>query len=85
MKRETIEEFLARGGEVERFPYQPPGETKEMIRSSSPSPMLYDLGYGELFYGSKNKTKKKKPISKKLENMDLPQDVLQRLKEKLHD
>jgi hypothetical protein len=84
MKVETVEEFLARGGQVEKFDYIPPVEVREHVKTNNSAPTIYDLGYGELLYGYRGVSTKKKDISEKLQKTNLPNDILERLKERLN-
>lgn len=66
-KKETIEEFLQRGGKITKLPPQkPPSEEAQTVFQTSPSGGLMSLSDGGLFYAEKKKHKKRKkekPIS----------------------
>lgn len=83
MKRETVEEYLARGGEINRIDYVEPEPIVHQIKPVNLDNTIYDLGYGELLYGSKYKSKNKKTIAEKLEKVSLPPEILERIKDKL--
>jgi hypothetical protein len=63
-KVETVEEFIARGGEIKIFPPQESGiESHTMKANGSLNQDHMTLGEGELMFGETRKRKKKeKPI-----------------------
>jgi hypothetical protein len=83
MKAETVEEFLARGGQIERLEYVEPKAVVQKLKPTNLDNTIYDLGYGELLYGSRYKSKNKKSLAEKLQKVSLPPEILQRIKEKL--
>ena len=81
-KKETVEEFLARGGQIEQVPYEQPEEEKEQVRSTTTTglPEIMTLSDGAHFFGE---TRKKKPTKKdfldKVKKSNLPQNVIDSL------
>ena len=74
MKKETIEEYLARGGKITICPPQSSDEEEnKIVRStaSNQAQQVLDLGEGEIMYGEKIKKTRKKP--KKIQAMDQEQ------------
>lgn len=65
-KRETVEEFLARGGQITKCA---PGPTPEDTQTTNPTPSagttMMTLGEGALYYSETRakKEKKKKPVT----------------------
>ncbi len=61
---ETVEEFLARGGEIKVFPPQESGENAHIMKPNSGLNQDHmTLGVGELMFGETRKRKKKeKPV-----------------------
>lgn len=60
MKSETLDEFIARGGKIEKIPSVEP-ETKDIIRKTTTGPAtIHTLSEGELLFAEKSKRKKKK-------------------------
>jgi hypothetical protein len=87
-KVETVEEFLARGGEVTIVPPQETPEAKQPIRSTSGGlPQLMSLSEGEHFFGETRKKAKKKmtneEFSEKVSNSSLPPEVMASIMEKI--
>lgn len=82
MKVETIEEYIARGGKVEKLDYIKPEPIVQQIKPTNLDNTIYDLGYGELLYGNKYKSKNRKTLAEKLEKVSLPPEILERIKEK---
>ena len=77
--KETIEEFLARGGEVEIVPQAEREEEKIVIKPQAGGPpQLMSLTDGQHFFAEKKKSKKKKKTGLNLKNvnMDLVPDSL---------
>jgi len=76
IKKETVEEFKARGGKVQVVPYQEPIGEKTTIYPRTPvSQDFMDLGEGELFYSEARSLAKRKetPIEALIEK--LPDDI----------
>jgi hypothetical protein len=62
MKKETLEEFIARGGVVKRIEAQHSDEQKEVVRSTTAKAVqLYELG-DAAFYFPENKPPRKRKI-----------------------
>lgn len=84
MKKETIEEYLARGGEITRVPEHVPEEPKKEItcRSTSKTPHKpMHITEGAVYWGE-NKKKKKK-AKKFTGDVDaLPSSLVELLKKK---
>jgi len=83
-KKETIEEFLARGGAINKIAPQESREEKTIMScSSAQHPHLASLTDGVMFFTEKTKSRKKngtKRFLDKLEKSNLPEEVIQRLK-----
>jgi hypothetical protein len=88
-KKETIEEFLARGGKITVIPPNEKSESTHVIPIKTQ--LDYDmmsLGEGEFLFGetrSKKVKKMKKRVStddfnKMVESMNLPQDIVDALR-----
>lgn len=81
-KKETIEEFLARGGRIQKFECVEPEEKNQPIRSNTTGglPEIMTLSDGAHYFGE---TRKKKPTRKdflkKLEKSNLPKEVIDSL------
>lgn len=93
MKKETLQEFLARGGKVKVIPAVLPEETKSPVRSTIAKPVatILTLEEADQLYGSKKTDQKRKrkstdsKSSKKMEELRksieaLPQDLRDKLK-----
>lgn len=88
MKKETIEEFLARGGKITRVaPVQQQEAQAEPIRVKTQ--LTYDvvsLGDGELLFGeTRTRAKVAKPVSKEeyhklIDAANLPSHIVEALK-----
>jgi len=84
MKKETIEEYLARGGKIQKVPSKPLEERELIIKvNSAPENRLLSLEEGE-FYFSENRANKKAAKTVNLEDVidqfDLPQEIVDRLR-----
>ena len=81
MKKETVEEYLARGGKVERLPYIPPERTGkyDKIHSAPPMPVHeMSLDEGAHFFAERPKRRVKKPDYSSVD-MELISDELKEL------
>lgn len=84
-RTETIEEFLAKGGEITIVPPEEEEETKTIVRAISGGlPTIMTLSDGAHFFGETRK-KKKKIVTKdecadKISNSSLPIDIIASLK-----
>ena len=82
-KVETLQEFLARGGEIEVVPEHIDDEQEPEItcKSTSTTPLTpMHLTEGALFFAKKIKKKHKKKLTKDMEA--LPKDLIAFLKKK---
>ena len=86
-KKETIQEFLKRGGKVTRCDYQPPEETKNTVKGSHAGPpVLYSLDDAAHFFSEKMPGRTKKEV--KLDTIDwkeIPDSLQFILKAAKHD
>lgn len=69
-KIETIEEFLARGGEIQKVPTQKYSGNNIVRKTKSGPAQILNYGDADLYYGEKNERKKKKRDIK-LDGIDL--------------
>lgn len=76
MKRETIAEFLARGGKITRLPSADPTHKPESIKSTTAGgPAIFlSLGEADLFYGE-HKPKKAKKTKAAMDLSALPEEL----------
>jgi hypothetical protein len=58
MKKETLEEFLARGGEIKKYDPVEPEEKVEVIKPVHASAHLMSLDEGALFFSERQKRRK---------------------------
>lgn len=76
-KKETIEEFLARGGTITKC--EPPPqeeETNKVMPTGSASSTMMTLGEGALFYAEQRAKKEKKKPTKTINLAALPAHLL---------
>lgn len=75
MKKETIEEFLARGGKVTIIPAQEHVENIQHINASTAGPAnLLTYGEADLYYGEvKERKSRKEKILPKIDFNSLPE------------
>ncbi len=78
MKTETVEEFLARGGIVQRLPYVDKSQA-EPIKVSSGSGSIISMEEGDLYSGEAKKRKKSKKTEIKVDTGKLPASLLKSL------
>lgn len=70
-KRETVEEFLARGGQVTKCPAQPrPDEESQTNPTTTASSTMMTLAEGSLFYAETKAKKERKQKPEKTVNFD---------------
>lgn len=87
-KTETIEEFIARGGEVTIVPPEETQEVTPIVKGATGGlPTIMSLSDGAHFFGETRK-KKKAPVTKegftdKVSNSTLPEDVIASLKKSI--
>jgi hypothetical protein len=87
-KTETMEEFIARGGEVTVVPSEEVQEVNPVVRGSTGGlPVIMTLSDGAHFFGETRK-KKKVPVTKeeftdKVSNSALPEDIIASLKKSI--
>jgi len=77
-KTETIEEFLARGGEIKKYPAVKPEENEECIRATPQSTQnLMSLDEGAHFFSERKekKLRKKKDPLKGIDVSKLPANI----------
>ena len=79
-KTETLNEFLSRGGQVQKLPYRAPEPAAEPVRVPTSNHNLLSLGEGELLYSEIKRTGSRKKLLSIVDNFDLPKDVVERLK-----
>lgn len=84
MKKETLSEFLARGGKVQVVPPQVSDEPVHSMKTSTP-PEGYILSLDDgAHYFAENKKKIKKKVKTSLkdvvDNFNLPKDIADRLR-----
>jgi hypothetical protein len=73
-KVETIEEFIARGGEIKKYPYVRPEEVESSVRTSTPAnATLMSLDEGAHFF---SEIKEKKPSKKKEKTLDIDMSLI---------
>lgn len=76
MKKETIEEFLARGGKIQRFATVDPEVKEPTISSTNKGPaVILTLDDGNLYYGEGKVSKTKKKSSPKIDLSALPEAI----------
>ena len=82
--KESIEQFLARGGKIEKVEAQETPETKNVMTcASSTHPHLASLANGQILFAEKMKKRKvdkDKKFAEKLDKSSLPQDLIDKLK-----
>jgi hypothetical protein len=60
-KKETIAEFLARGGVIKRIEAQKPEDVNTLLKSTvAKTPQLYDLGDAAFYFPEEKKPRKRK-------------------------
>jgi hypothetical protein len=84
MKKETVEEFLARGGIIQKIPAQVFTETPHLLKTSSP-PIdgIMSLDDGAHYFAENRKTIKtteKVLLKDVVDNFNLPKEVADRLR-----
>lgn len=85
MKKETVEEFLARGGKIQIIPPNQPEETVPIVKvHSTPENRILSLDDGE-FYFAEGRKDRKAPRKQVLlpdviDQFNLPKDVADRLR-----
>lgn len=78
-KIETVEEFLARGGQIERLPYIPPPDKKDFIKVTAALNInLMSLDEGQHFFSEKT-IRKRKPKEVKINKSLIPEALLAKL------
>ncbi len=86
MQKETIEEFLARGGKVTVVP---PKEREEQNHVLSPNgngiPNLLTLEEGDLFFGEVKVRKPKEEVKPKIDFNALPEALRKKYMKELND
>ncbi len=85
-RKETVEEYLARGGKITKIPYVPPEQKANKLKTNTSGglPTLMSLDEGAHFFAEK---KKKKTISsedflKKIEDSSLSPELVKQLTKK---
>jgi len=71
--KELLEEFLAKGGKIQKIPTVPYEKTHAIGSTAKKVPELKTLAEGELLYGENRKLKKKK---KKPDYSDINMDLI---------
>lgn len=88
MKAETLDEFLARGGKIEKVPYIEPEQKLDPIRANTSGglPTMMTLPDGAHFFGESRKKKPtKEDFVNKLNKANLPQSIVESLTESIKD
>ena len=80
MKNETVEEYIARGGKVERLPYVDKSAT-EQVKITAGNNTIISMEECFLYNGEKNKRKKSKNTDIKVDTNKIPADLLKSLKD----
>jgi hypothetical protein len=78
MKIETVEEYLARGGTIQKLPYVDKSQA-EPIKVTSGSGSIISMEEGDLYNGEAKKRKKSKKTEIKADTSKLPADLLKSL------
>ena len=81
-KVETVEEFLARGGTIEKVPYIEPELKEESIRANTSGglPVIMTLSDGAHYFGENRKKKQTtEDFADKVKKANLPQSVIDSL------
>ena len=62
MKRETFEEYLARGGKITKIPTKEAPDQRESVKSTAPPGpvVIMSLAQADLYYGERKVSKKTK-------------------------
>ena len=86
-KRETIQEYINRGGTIKTVAPQKIEEEKHTIKPNQQAPMV-DLGTGQLLYSEfkPKKARKKKVGPVKIKNVNMahvPNSLLEKLKDRV--
>lgn len=53
MKKESIKEYLARGGKIQKIQAETPHETLEVTKPTTLTPQLMSLDWGEHYFAEK--------------------------------
>lgn len=78
-KVETVEEYLARGGQIEKLPYIPPQDKKDYIKvTASLNINLMSLDEGQHFFSEKT-IRKRKVKEVKIDTSLIPASLLAKL------
>jgi hypothetical protein len=84
MRKETVEEFLARGGLIQKIPSNISSEVSYTLKvAGTPENRILSLDDGEFYFSESRKSKKqtKKTVLKDIVgNFNLPQDIVDRLR-----
>jgi hypothetical protein len=78
MKIETIEEYLARGGAIERLPYVNKS-IPEPVRVTAGNNVIITMEEGDLYNGEVKKRKKSSKAEIKIDTSKLPADLIKSL------
>ena len=83
-KKETVEDFLARGGIIKVIPKQEVPETSNLLRiESTPENRIMSLDDGAHYFAENrksNKTPKSVSLKDIVDNFNLPKEVVNRLR-----
>lgn len=85
MKKETIDEFLARGGVINKIPATPVEEpSQQSVRvNGTPENRILSLDDGEFYFAESRKNKKqpkKVLLTDVVDKFNLPPDIVARLR-----
>ncbi len=85
-KVETIEEYVARGGTIKRYPSQETNSNTEVSRKPGGPVVIMSLDEADLFYGEgKSKKKAKQQSVAKFDASALPEQLRKKFLSKLKD
>lgn len=80
MKKETVEEYLARGGKIEKLPYID-GSIPEPVRVNNGNSSIISMDDCGLYNGEIKKRKKSEKAEVKVDTNKLPADLVKSLKD----
>jgi hypothetical protein len=82
MKKETIEEFLARGGKITKIPEQSVEKGTNVVKPNGTGlPKIMHLTDGEHYFGITRR--KKKTLAERIDTFEMDQDILREIKRRL--
>lgn len=82
MKKETIEEFLARGGQITKIPEHSVERGLNIVKPNGTGlPKMMHLTDGEHYFGITRR--KKKTLAQRIETSEIDEDTLKEIKRRL--